>query len=71
MDLRPEMGFTYPYTILFIDPFVGIVLILISIYIGLCLIPIFIFAIRTLSPYMVEQVKIDKIGIMKIKKNSI
>jgi len=44
---------------------------IISIYIGLCLIPIFIFAIRTLSSYMVEQVDIDKIGIMKIKKNSI
>ncbi|MFX1572726.1 MAG: MFS transporter [Promethearchaeota archaeon] len=43
---------------------------IISIYIGLCLIPIFIFAVRTLSPYMVEQVDIDKLGIMKIKKNS-
>ncbi len=40
---------------------------IISIYIGLCLIPIFILAIRKLSPYMVEQVDIDKSGIMKIK----
>ena len=44
---------------------------MISIYIGLCLIPIFILGLRILSTYMVEQVKIDKIGIMKIKKNSI
>ncbi|MFX1499622.1 MAG: MFS transporter [Promethearchaeota archaeon] len=43
---------------------------LISIYIGLCFIPIFILAIRTLGPYMVEQTKIDKIGIMSMNKNS-
>jgi MFS family permease len=36
---------------------------IISIYIGLCLIPVFIFAIRKLSPYMVEQVEFDKIRI--------
>jgi len=42
---------------------------LISIYIGLCLIPFFIFAIRKLSPYMVEKVEIDTIGIVKINKS--
>jgi len=41
---------------------------IISIYIGLCLIPIFMIAIRKLSPYMVEQLEIDKIGLMRIKK---
>ncbi len=41
---------------------------IISIYIGLFLIPIFIFAIRKLSPYMVEKVEIDTIGIIKINK---
>ncbi len=41
---------------------------IISIYIGLCLIPIFVFAIRKLSPYIIEQVDIDKIGIMSGKK---
>ena len=41
---------------------------LISIYIGLCLIPVFMFAIRTLSPYMVEKVEIDAVGIVKISK---
>ncbi|MFX1364939.1 MAG: MFS transporter [Promethearchaeota archaeon] len=43
---------------------------LISIYIGLCFIPIFIFAIRSLGPYMVEQTKIDKIGIITVKKKN-
>jgi len=41
---------------------------IISIYIGLCIIPIFIFAIQKLSPYMVEQVDIDTIGVIRIKK---
>ena len=41
---------------------------IISIYIGLCLIPVFMFAIRKLSPYMVEQLDIDKIGVIRIKK---
>ena len=41
---------------------------LISIYIGLCLIPFFMFSIRKLSPYMVEKVEIDTIGIVKINK---
>jgi predicted MFS family arabinose efflux permease len=45
-----------------ITPFV------LSIYIVLCLIPIFVFAIRRLSPYMVEQVDIDTMGVLKIKK---
>ena len=37
-----------------------------SIYLGLLLIPIFIFAIRKLSPYMVEKVEIDDIRDVKI-----
>ncbi|MHA2035152.1 MAG: MFS transporter [Promethearchaeota archaeon] len=41
---------------------------IISVYMGLCLIPLFMFAIRKLSPYMVEQVEIDKIGILNINK---
>lgn len=41
---------------------------IISIYIGLCLIPIFIFAIRKLSPYIIEQVEIDTMGVMRLKK---
>jgi hypothetical protein len=41
---------------------------IISIYIGLCLIPIFMLAIRKLSPHMVEQVEIDKIGVLGFKK---
>ncbi len=41
---------------------------IISIYIGLCLIPVFMFAIRKLSPYMVEHVEIDKIGFKKNNK---
>ena len=41
---------------------------IISIYIGLCLLPIFIFAIRKLSPYMIEQVDIDTMGVIRIKK---
>jgi MFS family permease len=40
---------------------------IISVYMGLCLIPLFMFAIRKLSPYMVEQVEIDKMGIIDIK----
>ncbi|MHA2128308.1 MAG: MFS transporter, partial [Promethearchaeota archaeon] len=43
---------------------------IVSIYIGLCLIPLYVFAIRELRPYMVEQVEIDKIGIMRIKNRS-
>ncbi|MFX1292115.1 MAG: MFS transporter [Promethearchaeota archaeon] len=41
---------------------------IVSIYIILCLIPVFVFAIRKLSPFMVEQVEIDTIGILKFKK---
>ena len=41
---------------------------IVSIYIILCLIPVFVFAIRKLSPYMVEQVEIDTIGILKFRK---
>jgi MFS family permease len=41
---------------------------IVSIYIGLCLIPIFIFAIRKLSPYMVEKVEIDMMGVIRVKK---
>ena len=40
---------------------------IISIYIGLFLIPIFMFALRILSPFMVEKVEIDTIGVVKIK----
>jgi MFS family permease len=40
---------------------------IISIYIGLSLIPLFVFAIRKLSPYMVEQVDIDSISVFKVK----
>ncbi|MBY8986353.1 MAG: MFS transporter [Candidatus Lokiarchaeota archaeon] len=43
---------------------------IISIYMGLCLIPIFMVAIRKLSPHMKEQVEIDKMGIIRIKKQS-
>ncbi|MHA2127974.1 MAG: MFS transporter [Promethearchaeota archaeon] len=42
----------------------------VSIYIGLCLIPLYVFAIRELRPYMVEQVEIDKLGIMSIKNKN-
>jgi len=38
---------------------------LISFYIGLILIPIFVYAIRKLSPYMVEKVDIDSIRVLK------
>jgi MFS family permease len=41
---------------------------ILSIYMGLCLIPIFIFAVRKLSPTMTEKVDIDTMGVMKIKK---
>jgi len=41
---------------------------IVSIYIILCLIPVFVFAIRKLSPYMVEKVDIDTMGVLKIKK---
>ncbi len=41
---------------------------IISIYIGLCLIPLYVFAIRKLRSHMIEQVDIDKIGFLK-KKN--
>jgi len=41
---------------------------IISIYMGLCLIPIFMLAIRKLSPHMVEQVAIDRVGVERIKK---
>jgi len=41
---------------------------IISIYMGLCLIPISVFAIRTLSSYMVEQVDIDTMGVLRVKK---
>jgi MFS family permease len=41
---------------------------IISIYIGLFLVPIFMLAIHKLSPHMVEQVEIDRIGIIRIKK---
>lgn len=41
---------------------------IISIYTGLCLIPIFLIAIRKLSPHMVEQVEIDRIGIISSNK---
>ncbi|MFW9866453.1 MAG: MFS transporter [Candidatus Thorarchaeota archaeon] len=41
---------------------------IISIYMGLCLIPIFIFAVRSLSSDMVEQVDIDTMGILNVKK---
>ena len=41
---------------------------IISIYIGLCLIPVFVFAIQKLSPYLEEQVTIDKIGILRTNK---
>jgi MFS family permease len=41
---------------------------IISIYMGLCLIPIFMLAIRKLSPHMIEQVKIDKMGILGAKR---
>jgi len=41
---------------------------IVSICIILCLIPVFVFAIRKLSPYMVEQVDIDTMGVLKIKK---
>ncbi|MBA7642736.1 hypothetical protein ES703_50444 [subsurface metagenome] len=44
---------------------------IISIYIGLCIIPIFIFAIQKLSPYMVEQVDIDTIGVIGLKNSRI
>ncbi|MFW9894949.1 MAG: MFS transporter [Candidatus Thorarchaeota archaeon] len=40
---------------------------IISVYMGLCLIPLFMFAIRKLSPYMVEQVEIDRMGIIDVK----
>jgi MFS family permease len=43
---------------------------IISIYMGLGLIPIFMLAIRKLSPHMIEQVEIDKMGIIGIKKES-
>ncbi len=43
---------------------------IISIYIGLCIIPIFMLAIRKLSPYMVEQLELDKIGLLRKKKKS-
>ncbi|MFX1313635.1 MAG: MFS transporter [Promethearchaeota archaeon] len=52
--LWDSLGYDFPFVI--------------SIYIGLCLIPIFILAIRTLTPYMEEKVGIDKMGFMKIKK---
>ncbi|MFW9882404.1 MAG: MFS transporter, partial [Candidatus Thorarchaeota archaeon] len=42
---------------------------IVSIYIGLCLIPVFIFAIRKLGPYMGEQIEIDTREIMRIKKS--
>jgi len=41
---------------------------IISIFLGLCLIPIFIVGIRKLSPYMIEQVDIDTMGVIRIKK---
>ena len=41
---------------------------IISVYLGLGLIPLFMLAIRMLSSFMVEQVDIDKIGVIKIKK---
>jgi len=41
---------------------------ILSVYIGLCLIPVFVFAILKLSPYLVEQVEIDKIGVIWKKK---
>jgi len=41
---------------------------IISIYIGLCLIPVFVFAIQKLSPYLEEQVTIDKMGILRANK---
>jgi MFS family permease len=41
---------------------------IISIFIILCLIPVFVFAIRKLSPYMVEKVDIDMMGVFRVKK---
>ena len=41
---------------------------IISVYIGLGLIPLFMFAIQKLSPFMVEQVDIDRISVIGIKK---
>jgi MFS family permease len=41
---------------------------ILSVYIVLCLIPFFVFAIRRLSPFMVEKVDIDTMGVLKIKK---
>jgi MFS family permease len=41
---------------------------IVSIFIILCLIPVYVFAVRKLSPYMVEKVEIDTMGVLKIKK---
>ena len=41
---------------------------IISIFIILGLIPVFVFAIRKLSPYMVEKVDIDMMGVFRVKK---
>lgn len=41
---------------------------ILSIYMGLFLIPIFIFAVRKLSPSMTEKVDIDSMGVLKMKK---
>ncbi|MFX1323317.1 MAG: MFS transporter [Promethearchaeota archaeon] len=41
---------------------------ILSIYLGLFLIPIFIFAVKKLSPSMTEKVDIDTMGVLKIKK---
>lgn len=42
---------------------------IISIYVALSLIPIFVYAIRKLSPYMIEKVDIDSMRIVRFKKS--
>ncbi|MFX1346006.1 MAG: MFS transporter [Promethearchaeota archaeon] len=41
---------------------------IISIFIILGHIPVFVFAIRNLSPYMVEKIDIDRMGVFNVKK---
>lgn len=41
-----------------------------SIIIILCLIPVFVYAVRELSPYMVEKAEIDTIGIFEMRKSN-
>ncbi|MHA2049439.1 MAG: MFS transporter [Promethearchaeota archaeon] len=60
--IGPLIGGILWVTLAEIVPFI------ISIYIGLGLIPLFVLAIRTLSPFMVEQVDINKMGLIKIKE---